>query len=1014
MGIIEKVSGPLVVAKDMLGSNMYDVVKVGNASLIGEIIQLKGEKAVLQVYEDTTGLRPGEPVESTQLPLSVKLGPGLLSKIYDGIQRPLEVLQKKSGAFIGKGISAEPIEKNKKWKFILEKGVSKGSSVKEGDIIGYVQETDFIKHYIMIPAGVHGKIKKISGGNFTVDDTVAEVESGKETFKVKMSQERSVRKPSRIKKKFRADEPLISGQRVIDTLFPVAKGGTAAIPGPFGAGKCVTGDTKIVLADGSIIRMDLLYLKCKENGESEVNGNDETINTHIELNSLSNSKITKSFSNTMYKGMSDSIVKVRTRSGRSVRVTPIHKLFKISEKGTIIETMAQDLKTGDFIASARKLEIDPCDAEINLYEFDGMLDARAVGNEIKKTVSQMARHVLKNKLNLNLSVNVVRQAAYGNNLPRLRWIKELCIATAQDLIVPSRLTGDRHGNEIMIPQVMNSDMAEFLGYYISEGYVRGDNTVVFTNMDEKLLDRFMNLSYYLFGIKGVKEYQKEKTPNILLHSKIIVRFLESIGTGNRASNKEIPDILMRSSNKSIASFLTAYFIGDGSYSNEEVEFSTASKELHTQLSYILARFGVLNSLRERVINGSTYFRVFVRGNENLKLFSDILIGDHEKVIKTKAYANSDKHSYTAIDIVPISAIEIGDIYKKHLIHSELTKIGINIHNYIGNKEKMSRATFQKFASALNVKSGSQMMVHRVSELSKALDYVYCDEIIEISSENGPFEVYDVCVPDFGSNFVGGEGGIILHNTVLQQSLAKYADSDIVVYVGCGERGNEMTEVLTEFPELKDPKTGRPLMERTVLIANTSNMPVAAREASIYTGITIAEYFRDMGYNVAIMADSTSRWAEAMREISARLEEMPGEEGYPAYLPKRLAEYYERSGKVENLNGKIGSVTIIGAVSPPGGDISEPVSQGTLRVVKTFWSLDASLANARHFPSINWLNSYSLYLDALEEWYMKNVGEEFVKNRKEAMRLLQREAELKDIVQLVGEDALPDSERILLE
>jgi V/A-type H+-transporting ATPase subunit A len=256
--------------------------------------------------------------------------------------------------------------------------------------------------------------------------------------------------------------------------------------------------------------------------------------------------------------------------------------------------------------------------------------------------------------------------------------------------------------------------------------------------------------------------------------------------------------------------------------------------------------------------------------------------------------------------------------------------------------------------------------------------------------------------------------MILHNTVMQQQLAKWSDADVIIYVGCGERGNEMTDVLTEFPLLKDPKSGKPLMDRTILVANTSNMPVAAREASIYSGITIAEYFRDMGYNVAVMADSTSRWAEAMREISARLEEMPGEEGYPAYLPKRLAEFYERSGKVETLNGKIGSITIIGAVSPAGGDITEPVSQGTLRVVKTFWALDASLANQRHFPSINWLLSYSLYLDPLEDWYKKNVGEAFVAGRKEAMRLLQREAELKDIVQLVGEDALPDSERIILE
>ena len=478
----------MVVAKDMFGSNMYDVVKVGNANLIGEIIQLRGERAVLQVYEDTTGLRPGELVESTQLPLSVKLGPGLLGKIYDGIQRPLELLEKKSGAFISKGIQADPIEKHKKWKFVPEKSIKKGTAVGEGDIIGYVQETELIKHRIMIPGGVKGRIRRISGGSFTIEETVAEVEEKGKVTKIRMSQERSVRKASRVKRKFRANEPLITGQRVIDTLFPVAKGGTAAIPGPFGAGK----------------------------------------------------------------------------------------------------------------------------------------------------------------------------------------------------------------------------------------------------------------------------------------------------------------------------------------------------------------------------------------------------------------------------------------------------------------------------------------------------------------------------------------------TVLQQAMAKYADSDIVVYVGCGERGNEMTDVLTEFPKLKDPKTGRPLIERTVLIANTSNMPVAAREASIYTGITIAEYFRDMGYSVAVMADSTSRWAEALREVSARLEEMPGEEGYPAYLPKRLAEYYERGGKVENLNGTTGSITIIGAVSPPGGDISEPVSQGTLRVVKTFWSLDAALSSSKHFPSINWLNSYSLYNDTLEYWYTEHVGEEFVKNRKEMMRLLQREAELKDIVQLVGEDALPDTERILLE
>jgi V/A-type H+-transporting ATPase subunit A len=252
-------------------------------------------------------------------------------------------------------------------------------------------------------------------------------------------------------------------------------------------------------------------------------------------------------------------------------------------------------------------------------------------------------------------------------------------------------------------------------------------------------------------------------------------------------------------------------------------------------------------------------------------------------------------------------------------------------------------------------------------------------------------------------------------TVTQQALAKFSDTQIVVYIGCGERGNEMTEVLKEFPELIDPKSGKPLMERTVLIANTSNMPVAAREASIYTGITIAEYFRDMGYDIALMADSTSRWAEAMREIGGRLEEMPGEEGYPAYLARRLAEFYERAGRVRTLgtDERYGSVTIIGAVSPPGGDISEPVSQNTLRVTKVFLALDAPLAYRRHFPAINWLKSYSLYGETLEEYLTENISSDFPKLVKTSMALLQKEAELQEVVQLVGPDALPEKEQAIL-
>ena len=258
------------------------------------------------------------------------------------------------------------------------------------------------------------------------------------------------------------------------------------------------------------------------------------------------------------------------------------------------------------------------------------------------------------------------------------------------------------------------------------------------------------------------------------------------------------------------------------------------------------------------------------------------------------------------------------------------------------------------------------------------------------------------------------GGFGTGKTVIQQTLAKWSDAQIVVYVGCGERGNEMTEVLTDFPHLKDPKTGGPLMDRTVLIANTSNMPVAAREASVYTGITMAEYYRDQGYDVSLMADSTSRWAEAMREISSRLEEMPGEEGYPAYLASRLSEFYERAGRVETMAGDDGSVTVIGAVSPAGGDFSEPVTQNTLRIVKVFWALDSKLAQKRHFPAINWLTSYSLYNRVLGDWYSENASEKWSDNIATTMAILQEESELQEIVQLVGSDALPEDQQLTLE
>ncbi len=487
-GKIIKVSGPLIVAENMADAKLFDVVRVGSMKLIGEIIELRGDKASIQVYEETGGLGVGDEVESTGAPLSVELGPGLIEGIFDGIQRPLKKVYENYGDRITRGISVNNIDHEKKWKFNATAKV--GDNVTAGDIIGEVQETSIINHKIMIPFGVEGSIKKIISGEFNVEETVAVIQTINGEVNVSMLSKWPVRRGRPYKSKINPNMPMVTGQRVIDTLFPIAKGGVAAVPGPFGSGK----------------------------------------------------------------------------------------------------------------------------------------------------------------------------------------------------------------------------------------------------------------------------------------------------------------------------------------------------------------------------------------------------------------------------------------------------------------------------------------------------------------------------------------------TIVQHQLAKWADADMIVYVGCGERGNEMTDVLNEFPELKDPKSGEPLMKRTVLIANTSDMPVAAREASIYTGITIAEYFRDMGYNVAIMADSTSRWAEALREMSGRLEEMPGEEGYPAYLASRLAEFYERAGMVNTLcsGERVGSVSAIGAVSPQGGDLSEPVSQATLRIVKVFWGLSSQLAYKRHFPAIDWILSYSLYVDKLSDWYNQNVSADFDRLRAFATSILQEEAELDEIVRLVGADALSFKDRITLE
>ena len=940
MGVVSRVSGPVVIAEGLEGAKMFDVVRVGQLGLVGEIIRLVEKTATVQVYEDTTGVRPGDPVENTGQALSVELGPGLLKSIYDGVQRPLDVLKKNLGDFITRGFVAPALDETVKWEFTAT--TQPGSKVTPGTILGTVQETPLILHKIMVPPGVEGTLQSLASGKYTIREEIGAIQTAAGRIPLTLVQRWVVRVPRPVSRKLAPSIPLITGQRVIDTFFPVAKGGAACIPGPFGSGKCVAGDTPVALASGAVVTMEELHAQARQRGTLSVDGADEWIqlNEPIRVFSLTADTIVRSESRTFYKGKSDSLVRVKTRSGRTVRVTPIHRLFTFGPDGALRETEAQHVAPGDYVASVRRLPSPTGTARLRLPR------------------------------------------------PRL----------------------SLQGESIRLPEFMSAELAEFLGLFLSRGYVRSDRTVVFTHSDGSRMQRFRSLARALFGIEGKVETQTDATSSLLLQSRLLVDLIDQLGTGRTAHDQRVPSTVLESDNATLAAFLRGYYLGAGSFYAEEVELRSVNRRLQVELAYSLSRFGVLSSLARRVVDGTESFRLLVRGPANLATWAQVIDGTAPKTLTIMDDVRSPRRITTAA--TPWEELD-GEDYSSSLAGHG----GNETFSGIGSAERTGTMTFPSPPKTPTEGGPFPATEADAFRLSPLMEDLFCDEVTEVVTEKeGPYDVYDLSLPDYGSNFVGGAGGILLHNTVTQQQLARWADSDIVVYVGCGERGNEMTEVLATFPNLTDPKSKRPLMERTILIANTSNMPVAAREASVYTGITIAEYYRDMGYDVAVMADSTSRWAEAMREISGRLEEMPGEEGYPAYLGRRVAEFYERAGRVVTVSPeqRTGSVTVVGAVSPPGGDFSEPVSQNTLRVTRVFWALDASLASRRHFPSINWLQSYSLYVGDIEPWYRAELSPDFVALRQRALEVLQKESELQEIVQLVGVDALPEREKGILD
>ncbi|TMI08299.1 V-type ATP synthase subunit A [Candidatus Bathyarchaeota archaeon] len=1027
-GKVARVAGPVIVAEGMLGAQMHEVVRVGDLGLIGEIIKIDGENATVQVYEETAGLRPGEKVERTGKPLSVELGPGILGQIYDGIQRPLTVLFEKTGPFIKRGLAPAAIDRSKKWHFVPT--ADRGVEVSGGDVLGTVKETTLITQRIMVPPNQSGKIISIvPEGDYTITEPIGELETKTGPVSLFMMHTWPVRIARPFKRKLPSEIPLITGQRIIDFFFPVAKGGTAAVPGPFGSGKCMDGETPVLLADGRIRRIRELV---RDNGNSQAfdDNGDETLYSYSNpprVVSLSNPEFTKAEASMGYKGSTNELLEIQTRSGRRVRVTPVHKLQQLRRDGTIEETSAKLLRPGAYLLTPRKIALSLDQKPIDPYKLlpdDTRVDdpkaIRMMVATIESLTADMALKVLAR--NLDVSYKSLLNCWRRRARPTLGFLRRLAKATGKKIPVGS-VRAQRQGWSIKLPKEMTLELAEFLGLILSDGMLRGRGRVILFNNDKQVLRRFSRLANDLFGLTPRRGTH---SGGLLaqIDSRALVHLLVGIGFPKKKKSRTlgVPDLVSMSPDKVIGGFFAGYIAGDGSFSKGTLEISTASEEMALGISYLLTRLGVLHRIRHSEVGGHTYHRMSIEGRRPISELYQFLPKQrpYPYLRKIDHFLKLDKRGYSNVDVIPIDpsvlseAAALGKTSRK-----SLRKSGFNMYNYTTHGEKPGITVIRRLISAIKDKSApganENTALKKLEKLSELSDFSFFDEISEIRQITTSSEVYDITVPGY-ENFIAGWGPMVCHNTVLQQALAKFADAQVIVYVGCGERGNEMAEVLETFPTLLDPRTGQPLMNRTTLVANTSNMPIAAREASVYTGITIAEYFRDMGYDTALMADSTSRWAEALREISGRLEEMPGEEGYPAYLASRLADFYERSGRLEVLGSesKQGSISVIGAVSPPGGDFSEPITQNTLRIVKVFWALDSELAKRRHFPAINWLTSYSLYLDTLETWYPKEVGPEWVDLRKVAMYLLQRDEELREIVMLVGPDALSEGQRVILE
>ncbi|MFX0185393.1 MAG: LAGLIDADG family homing endonuclease [Candidatus Hodarchaeota archaeon] len=1024
-GIIKRIAGPVVFVYGLDDPRKNHVVEVGEEKLLGEIIQLRGDTSVIQVYEETSGIGINEPVYPLGRPLTVRLGPGIMSTVYDGIQRPLDLLK---GSFIGRGEKTSPLQLDKKWHFVPDSGLTSGMKVQGGEILGRIQETESVEHRVLVPPNVRGTIKElVSEGDYSVTDTVVYLTRGSFDQKVPFYHDWPVRQPRPFKSRILSDKPYLTGQRILDFLFPLVDGGSAMIPGGFGTGKCVTGETPLLLSNGEIINIKDLYDNYKEqNGIIEV---DTEIESLIKLMNQSevisfNGKTFKNKKVThIYRGKTNRIIEIKTKTGREIEITPVHKLHAFNGN-EIIQVEASNLSLGDFIVIPRKMKIIGEEIAFNAYELDNSLrvvDEKAI-NEMIEVIEALTVEIDLKELakRLNISYSTLRGYWSKRRKPTLSFLNNLSEYAKIPLISVQILKSEHQSKPFRLPEKMTPELAEWLGLFVADGHIKGEYGGIYLyNNSDQILDRFKELTKNLFNLSAqFGSESNDKTPFMKISNTTLIKFLYFLGIprSGKTYNVGIPSCVLKSPEKILIHFLNGYITGDGSFSKYTLDFSTASNKLQINLSYLLSRLGVL--FRKRKKNNSYAF--YLEGKRSEELANAMISANVYPYIKLQPlydYASKDIKHFDSLDIIPIDKELLTKIRSqgKDNGHDLFRKTeGIRLSNYIDKDENLTFSMLKRIFNIMDEHSRlfNSELLNEIKELLEICENVYFDKIIELNSVENVTDVYDVTVEDY-HNFVGGDSPLLLHNTVLERTLAKFASTEIMQMTLCGERGNEAADALQSFMDLIDPKTGRLMIDRTSIIANTSNMPVAAREASIYMGITIAEFYRDQGYSVSVLADSTSRWAEALREISGRLGEIPGEEGFPSYLPKLIGQFYERSGRVITLNGSEGSITTIGAVSPQGGDFSEPVTQYTMRFTTSLWALDTDLARSRHFPAISWRISYSQNIRQVGDYLEKEISSDWNNLRAQISTILQEEEELERIVRLVGKDTLSESQKGLL-